>query len=97
MSGTNLLLGVDKVESVVLGLWPNPASSTLNVTVSDASYNWHVNVVDVQGRILSSQNITSYNVNNKTFSVDVSQLPAGVYMLNMDNGSEKISKKFVRN
>lgn len=97
LSGANLVLDTKKNEANVLGVWPNPATSLLNVTVADSNDNWTAGIVDVQGRLLSSRTISPVDMQGNTFSLDVSQLPAGVYIVNLSNGKGAVSKKFIKN
>ncbi len=82
------------VEEVVVNthkLFPNPAANELNVSFETAVNDAIVNVVDVQGRVIISENINGTNFHQ----IDVTNLSNGIYMvvINADGktSTEKIS------
>jgi len=75
-------------------LYPNPAKNLLNISGIDAA-NAEVKIVDLTGRVLSSQISDLYS--KKTMSIPVSQLPVGIYFVTIQNSEGIVSKKFVKN
>ncbi|BDS10502.1 T9SS type A sorting domain-containing protein [Aureispira anguillae] len=69
-----------ETEGANLSVYPNPAREVLNIhfTLEEADDVMYI-VTDVAGRVI---NVTeSGNVTNDTYVLDVSNLPAGVYMV----------------
>jgi len=63
-----------------IGLYPNPATNTLNVSVSNTFGKGVLKVYDMTGKELLSQTVSSV-----TSSINISVLPAGNYVLKATN------------
>ncbi|MBN8669058.1 MAG: T9SS type A sorting domain-containing protein [Chitinophagales bacterium] len=63
-----------------IGLYPNPATSTLNITMSNTLANSTLKVYDMTGKEVLSQHISS-----KTTTINIATLPAGNYILKITN------------
>jgi hypothetical protein len=75
-------------ESPELRAFPNPLSSTLNVRVSeDGTFR----VLDISGRVVNSGLLRS-GINK----IDVSDLSTGLYFLEADFGTEKLTRKLIK-
>lgn len=70
---------------------PNPANNILNIT-SDIAKIQSVSIVDLNGRT-----VKQLEVNNTNSQINVSDLNAGVYMLNIQSEEGKTVKKFIKN
>ncbi|MFM7022724.1 MAG: glycosyl hydrolase family 8 [Flavobacteriales bacterium] len=79
-------VGVDELTNAGLTVYPNISSSEINVVLPGTSY---VQIVNMVGAVISSRTITDKG----TF--DVSALPAGVYFMNVQQGSQNSVKRFV--
>lgn len=75
-------------------VFPNPADNIINVKLSDGiSDKMEINVVNLTGQQL----IRLAETGNRQFSADCSQLPSGVYFLNIKNSSGSfVIKKFIK-
>ena len=61
-------------------IFPNPFTDVLNITVSDKKGNAHsVKITDLSGRILWQSSVTN------RASVNLTWLPAGIYLLHAEN------------
>ena len=92
----NVAAPVAYIELKSLKLYPNPASHNLVVSYdSENSYNLTATVTNLSGISLMSKPL---NDNGSTFAnqFDVSLLPAGVYIVQITDGSRVISKSFVK-
>ncbi len=91
---TASIVGVEDVTSVnAFKAFPNPAASVLNVSI-DVKTNERVfiRIADITGRIVQSADLGSvYGLNQTDF--DVSKLPAGMYILDVNVGGERFSHK----
>ena len=61
-------------------LFPNPASSVLNITTSSFEQGSVLNVVDVYGKPVISKELTSSNI-----KLDIAKLISGTYLINIVN------------
>ena len=72
---------------------PNPVVDVINVSNSENILTSEININDVNGRSVKSLKIN--NLNN--FQVNVSDLNAGIYFLNITSDAGKVVKKFIKN
>ncbi|MFT3979202.1 MAG: T9SS type A sorting domain-containing protein [Ferruginibacter sp.] len=70
-------------------VYPAPATTSITLTMSDnALLNTRVNIVDVTGRVQSN-----FIMNANTKKIDIVKLPAGVYAMQLQDGS---AVKFIK-
>lgn len=77
-------------------IFPNPANNTVNIEISNnEKENFYIEIINITGKIIKTENIQS---NNKTISIDISDIPAGIYICKL-LGSNKTSlqKKLIIN
>jgi hypothetical protein len=72
-------------------VYPNPASTTLNVKLGSVTDKATVVVYNAIGQIV----IASQEVNDNSTEINVSNLVKGVYILKVSNGKEVSNTKFV--
>jgi len=86
-------LGVKSIPSSDnnLTVYPNPASTTLNVKLGSVSDKATVTVYNAIGQIM----IASQEITNNATEINVSALAKGVYILKVSNGKEVSNTKFV--
>jgi hypothetical protein len=74
-----------------LSLFPNPAKQTLNVALDGINDKAEIKVYNIMGNLVMRQ------VTNKTNTLlNISKLPAGVYMINASDGMRTSNSKFVK-
>lgn len=83
--------GINETSSGALGLFPNPASEHLNVSVPDAAAQM-VSVTDFAGNVVLQQEVET-GVNN--FPINISHLKPGIYILRLGTEKGELSKKFL--
>ena len=93
----NVPLGVTNVNEgngVNLKLYPNPATDYINIEINSAiTGNIQLNVMNMVG-----QRITTVEMSNHSANIDVTSLPAGVYLVDcIQNGVKIANSKFVKN
>lgn len=76
---------IDAVSAGSLAVWPNPASSRMNVTLEGVQANEAV-LYDMAGR-----QVATYEVRNAQLGIDVSAMPAGIYMLRAGTETVKVA------
>lgn len=83
---------VDEIkESCCFNIYPNPASDVFYITTNNLSNDLTYYIIDQVGRIVLSDKLT-----NETTKVDISQLAAGVYLLQLGE-HKKHSLKVIKN
>ena len=75
-----------------LNLYPNPASNTLNIKITNALPAVNVKVYNALGRI-----IDDFDTSEKILQLDISKFNSGVYYIGIDNGVENTLVKFIKN
>ncbi|MBI1222950.1 MAG: T9SS type A sorting domain-containing protein [Bacteroidetes bacterium] len=89
----NAAAGIDEMVQHELLVYPNPATSDLNVALTFHAGQAEIEVFDRQGKRL---NLESHYENN-IIHLNTSDLPAGIYMGQVQHGSETYRFRFVRN
>ncbi|WP_264535568.1 M4 family metallopeptidase [Flavobacterium sp. N1736] len=78
----------ETTETSSFALYPNPVESELNISVSESN-GYTYKIINALGQQLGSGKL---NEN----AVDVSKLNTGIYIIELNNGSKKIVKKFAK-
>jgi len=86
-NGTEEILSPSAVK-----VYPNPASYSLNVNLEELNVSGEavLKVFDMQGKVIKRMNLQLTN----NISIDVSELNAGNYLLNISNGEFTVGKRF---
>ena len=83
-------------ENVLSGLkiYPNPTTGIVNIDLGTASLDNKsiVKLYDIQGRIISTK-----EMNSSVDNINISNLSDGVYLITIENGASKTTKKIVLN
>ena len=72
-----------------LKIYPNPALDILNIE-SDVNKNI-IRIFDLMGNL-----VESYDVKDKSISINVNQLPKGIYIVEIENEKGKTNSKFIK-
>jgi len=85
--------GLNDNNTAVFSIHPNPANNKLFLTSKNTLENIKLKILNIEGKLLSTQNVA---LHNKT-AIDVSQLVSGIYFLNIEdeNGNTTV-KKFLK-
>ncbi len=81
----------EAADGIQLSLSPNPAISELQIRFDDVAATANYQLLDATGRQLREWKAA----NRVSQTIDVSQLPAGFYYLNVSTDKEELSRKFV--
>lgn len=80
---------------VVVNVYPNPASTYVNVDItSEDMQNFTAEVVDMMGRTVYTEKI-NHNGGNTVYQIPVNNFANGVYFLHLSNEKGKTIQKFV--
>jgi hypothetical protein len=83
---------VFEVETV----YPNPANDQLNVVINrESDSNLQISIVDLLGKTLIT-NEKSMSGRRNTVNMDISNLPAGMYVLVVNGAEKSVKYKFVK-
>jgi hypothetical protein len=72
-------------------LFPNPVSDALNISTSIKFRYSEFRIYDLNGKLL----MTGW-LNIENYRLDISYLKPGIYNLQIDNGTQTISKKILK-
>jgi subtilisin-like proprotein convertase family protein len=89
---TTSALSVSENEFASVKVYPNPTKGIVNVSLPQTSEVTTLTLVDIQGR-----QILKKETSNTSEILNIENLSEGVYILNIESGSLKTSKKVVLN
>lgn len=79
-----------------LQVFPNPAQHQVMVNInSPKAFDAQINITDLRGQTLWTQPAT-IRMGTQQFDLNISELPKGIYFLNVQTGKDVISKKIVK-
>lgn len=81
-----------------LNLYPNPGSKLVTIEYQNAfgmNKAGKLRILDISGREMSSSSLTLKQGDN-LIQLDLTRLPSGIYMVEIDNGANTSSAKFVK-
>jgi len=90
---------VNEVENVNnISVYPNPFTNnfTLNITTTQ-SENLNITLVDISGRLVKEINNEVVSVGAHTYTINTSNVQAGVYFVKIQNNNESTTIKLVCN
>ena len=82
-----------------LNVYPNPTNGSTLYMDFQAPINTEAQVVvyDMVGRAVYANNLNNRNEINNSYSLDVSNLSSGMYMVNLIIDKVKVCQKFIKN
>jgi hypothetical protein len=80
--------GIDNETKIGVMTYPNPATQNINV-VSEVSIS-SISVYSITGQF-----VKSFRVNATSTSIDVSSMPSGMYVMEINSGNGVVKSKFV--
>lgn len=87
-------LGTEEFELKDFTLYPNPNNGSFTVKfTSESSNNIDINVYDISGRQVYVKSFS--NTGNFNQNIELNNVQAGVYMVSVTDGSQKIMKKII--
>jgi len=81
----------EPVRSGEINIYPNPASGEIQVLLGCDCTGCSVKVFDITGKVVISKRIVQEN-----FTLDISQLPPGIYCLQVNSMAQTISARVVK-
>lgn len=94
-SNSDTLLGNEtfKLSSNIFAVYPNPANDFINISNSENIQVSNIKITDLNGRVVKQSNFD--NVSN--INLNVSDLSAGIYMMNINTNEGSTVKKIIKN
>ena len=86
-------LSVQENELENIAIYPNPASSNLNIVLSSQVRINSISILDIQGRLIKE--ITAIDSANRA-QVNISNLATGAYFISIKSDNSKIVKRFIK-
>ncbi len=81
---------------ISMNVYPNPASSEVNVEFNGTNGNYAVSLLDLQGRVIYST-VSNNVVGNQTITVPVSTVASGSYIVKVSgNGVSKVQNVVIK-
>lgn len=94
ITAPNSIEDIHSIQSVILS--PNPAFEFTNLNLHMTESNdVFVKLYDMTGRMVSADKISSGNVGYVTHRIDTSSLKSGLYLVEINMGTERLVKKLV--
>jgi hypothetical protein len=81
--------GIEEKAKNYLNLYPNPANSTITIETPTAKGIYQLQ--DITGKVLLSGSVTATK-----FSLDLSALSKGIYLLSLIDGEQQVDRKVVK-
>jgi hypothetical protein len=93
ITGANLTLSSTSKTISNIKVWPNPASSKLNIDVKNLAVNSKIELYNVFGSKVFNDTIS--NPNTSIYSINTSNLANGFYILQINNGISTYNQKII--
>jgi len=87
----NATTGINEYSNnTAFGCYPNPNNGVFTITTSQKNKN-RIQVYDVLGKIVKQS-----EMNNDTYTMDISDQPSGIYFVKIQTDKESITRKIVK-
>jgi hypothetical protein len=90
------LTGISEAKPEIAGvkIYPNPANEVLNIqSSSTAGSTVVIEVISIEGKILYTHSV---NAISDVFQINISNLPEGLYLCKINNGTTIETAKFIK-
>lgn len=86
---TSQNVGIEDVNNQVFSLYPNPATSHINIQLMDDKQVEKWQIFDIKGRLISEG-----MVNGQQFQIKTNQYSTGIYLIQLTGNQNTFTKKF---
>lgn len=73
-------------------IFPNPSNGNLNLQIEDFDQTFNLEVLEISGKTVMTKVISSANS-----TLNISELPNGIYFLNLSNSNSRMNFKIMKN
>lgn len=84
-------LGLEEIDQEKISVYPNPSSSTLQISGIQNYINGRLQIIDMSGRVMQTTQITDV-----TMTLDIASLTKGMYMVQMRSGEVTTHTKILK-
>lgn len=83
---------VNETVSMNIELYPNPATTQININTDNSNFPIRIEVYDLTGQL-----VNDFNIDNTSNAIDISRLEVGTYILiATDPANNRVVKKFIK-
>jgi predicted Zn-dependent protease len=90
----NSNLGVADVTNDQMAIYPNPSTGVFTIELNAKANNASYKIFNLEGKLIATSKISATGSQTKQ-QVNMSHLPNGTYLVQVENGAEKFSKKLI--
>lgn len=87
-----LITSLDENANVISGTYPNPVNNELNILFGKEMKNAKLEIFDQTGRVIISEE----NISGKMFTANVTEIPAGIYLVRITDENVSSSAQFIK-
>ena len=87
-----LFVGAEELKNEGISVYPNPATETLNIDLNSLNGNEHILLQNLAGQTLMNVRVLSQHT-----ELNVSELPTGIYILEIEKGTERFQQRVMLN
>jgi hypothetical protein len=73
---------MDELATIAMNVYPNPASSEVNVSFEATNNDYAVSLMDLQGRVIAAKNMTNLN-GTQVVSFSTENVAKGSYIVSV--------------
>mgnify|MGYP005816287591 CR=1 FL=1 len=93
----NSNMGIDDVNSLSeLAIYPNPSKGIFTIELETREPIISYSVYNMEGKLITQKSVNHFG-GKFSHQMNLSHLPSGTYLIQLNNGTEKISKKLIIN
>lgn len=81
-------------ENSSLHVYPNPARDQISISLDTKINASSIQILNIDGKLVKQVNVPVGTIGD--FTIDIANLPAGVYMINLTGENLKLSGKFIK-
>ena len=90
---TGTIMGINNIENEnTLSVYPNPASENITINYTSSSKNTSLKIYDATGRLVKNME----NIKSGESTINISELESGLFLINLQDGNNSITKRFIK-
>ncbi len=86
---TSQNVGIEDIKNQAISLYPNPATSQINILLNDIDQVEAWQIFDIKGRL-----ITEGMINGNQFQINTNTFSTGIYLIQLTGNNNTFTKKF---
>ncbi len=89
-------VGVEELSRENLSIFPNPSSEVVFISLDRQHPALHAKIIDMQGKLVMTWNIPANTLNGGQHKINLSSLPKGQYILQLDGQDVFITRQVLK-